>query len=54
MLHSYYVICKECNLEHSTEEIKVVNVEEDQYQQDVCYFKCPITKEVTKSLVFSN
>ena len=52
MRNNYYVICKECNLEHSVEEVTVVNVEENQYGEDVCYFECPVTKLVTNSRVF--
>ena len=48
----FKVICSECSEEHSIEDVKVVNVEENIQGQDVCFFECPITNEVTKSLVY--
>ena len=48
----FKVICSECSEEHFVEDIKVVNVEENIQGQDVCFFECPITKQITKSLVY--
>ena len=51
-VRQYKVICTECSDEHSVEDIKVVNVEEDIQGRDVCFFECPVTDQVTKSLVY--
>ena len=48
----YNVVCTECSEKHFVEDIKVVNVEEDIQGLDVCYFECPVTKQVVKSFVF--
>ena len=52
MERKFRVICTECSEEHSVEDTKVVNVEEDIQGLDVCYFECPVTKQVVKSFVF--
>ena len=52
MNFKFKVICSECSEEHSIEDVKVVNVEENIQGQDVCFFECPITNQVTKSLVY--
>ena len=51
-VRQYKVICTECSDEHSVEDIKVVNVEEDIQGRDVCFFECPITGQVARSLVY--
>ena len=52
----FIVLCKECSKdlseEHCIEDVKVVNVEENMAGEDVCFFECPITNQVTKSLVY--
>lgn len=48
----YRVICKECGLEHSVDDVVFLNVEEDHYGRDVAYFECPVTKNPTSSLVY--
>ena len=52
MMRQFKVICSECSEEHSTESVKVVNVEEDIQGRDVLFFECPVTDQVTKSLVY--
>ena len=52
MNYKFNVVCLECSEEHSIEDIKVVNVEENMRGEDVCFFECPITKQVAKSLVY--
>ena len=56
MNYRFIVLCKECSEdhseEHSVEDVKVLNVEENIHGQDVCFFECPITNQVTKSLVY--
>lgn len=52
MNEQFVVICSECSEEHSTTEIEVVNVEEDIQGRDVLYFICPVTKTVTRSMVY--
>ena len=52
LVRHYKVICAECSDEHSVEDIRVLNVEEDYMGQDVCFFECPITGQVTKSNVY--
>ena len=52
MNYKFNVICSECSDEHSIEDVKVVNVEENMAGEDVCFFECPITNQVTKSLVY--
>ena len=52
MNFKFNVICTECSDEHSIEDVKVVNVEENMRGEDVCFFECPITHQVTKSLVY--
>ena len=54
MQRNYFVICKECNLEHSTSDLKAVNIEEDIEGRDVFTFECPVTNKVTSSLVFAD
>lgn len=49
---AFVVKCNECDDEHMTHEVKTENVEEDIYGQDVVWFICPVTKEMTKSLVY--
>lgn len=49
---STIVICSECSEEHLTTEIECVNIEEDIQGRDILYFVCPVTDEVTKSLVY--
>ena len=46
------VKCNECGDEHMSDEVEIENVEEDFYGQDVVWFICPVTKEMTKSLVY--
>ena len=46
------VRCTQCNDEHFTEDVEMLNVEEDMQGRDVAFFECPMTGEVTKSLVF--
>lgn len=46
------VKCNECDDEHMSDEVEIENVEEDIYGQDVVWFICPVTKEMTKSLVY--
>ena len=53
MVRSFKVICSECSEEHLTDDVKVVNVEEDIQGRDVLFFECPVTGEVTKSLVYA-
>ena len=53
MERKFKVICTECSEEHSVEDTKVVNVEEDIQGRDVLYFECPVTEKIAKSLVYS-
>ena len=48
----FKVICTQCGEEHNTEQVRVVNVEEDYMGRDVAFFECPITGQITKSLVY--
>ena len=50
--YRFNVICTECSERHSIEDVKVVNVEENIRGEDVCFFQCPITDHVAKSLVY--
>ena len=49
----YFVLCSECSEEHSTLEVKFLNVEEDIQGRDVIHFQCPTTETETKSLVYA-
>ena len=53
MVRSFKVICSECSEEHSTDDVKAVNIEEDIQGRDVLFFECPVTGIVTKSLVYA-
>ena len=46
-----YVVCKECGETHKPEEVKFVNIEEDQQGWDLLTFVCPVTKEETKAYI---
>ena len=52
LIRHYKVICSQCLDEHSVEDIRVLDVEEDYMGRDVCFFECPITGQVTKSNVY--
>lgn len=52
MRYEFFVKCSECGEEHTTDELKFVDVAEDQEGRDVGYFVCPATGETTKSLVY--
>lgn len=52
MNEQFIVICPECSEEHLTTEVEFVNVEEDMQGRDVMHFVCPVTKTMTKSLVY--
>lgn len=54
MSHEFFVICKECNGQHSTEDVRCVNVEENMYGEDVAYFVCPVNNEVAESRVYKS
>lgn len=47
-----YVQCTSCGEEHYGEEIVVENVEEDFFGRDNVTFKCPVTGNLVKSLVY--
>ena len=52
LVRHYKVVCAECSDEHSVEDIRVLNVEEDYMGRDVCFFECPTNGQVTKSNVY--
>ena len=53
MILSMYVKCKGCGEDHSSDQVKFLNIEENDLGQDVLYFVCPVTGEETSSLVYS-
>lgn len=53
MNRKFTVVCTECSEEHSIENVKFLNVEEDMQGQDIMYFNCPVTGLEAKSLVYS-
>ena len=53
MNERFVVICPECSEEHLTTEVEFLNIEEDIQGRDVFFFKCPITRQDTKSFVYS-
>ena len=52
MRHKFIVICPECSEEHTTIEVKFLNVEEDIVGRDVMTFLCPVTQTPAKSPVY--
>lgn len=47
----YVVVCNQCGERHFTDEVKCVNVEEDDFGRDVVYFVCPETGKQARSNV---
>lgn len=45
------VYCTECKEEHNVEEVKFVNIEEDEQGYDKLTFVCPNTGKTLQSLV---
>ena len=52
LIRQFKVICNQCSDEHSVEDVRVLDVEEDYMGRDVCFFECPITGQVARSLVY--
>ena len=52
LIRHFKVICTQCSDEHSVEDIRVLDVEEDYMGRDVCFFECPVTLQVAKSNVY--
>lgn len=46
------VRCKECGEEHTSDEVKSLNIEEDEMGRDIVTFECRVTNRITTSLVF--
>jgi hypothetical protein len=46
------VRCKECGDEHTPDEVRAINIEEDAEGRDVITFECPNTHRITTSVVF--
>jgi len=46
------VRCSECGEEHASEEVIVLNIEEDIVGRDVLTFECPVTNRTTTSFIF--
>ena len=44
MNERFIVKCTRCGEDHTTEEVKPLNVEEDIQGRDIFYFVCPVTK----------
>ena len=53
MNERFVVICPECGEKHLTTEVEFLNIEEDIQGRDVFFFKCPVTRQDTKSFVYS-
>ena len=53
MIRTFKVMCSECSEEHSVDDVEAVNIEEDIQGRDVLFFECPVTEQVTKSLVYA-
>ena len=47
----YSVYCKACASIHTTQEVKLLNVEENQHGEDIATFSCPVTGLTMTSLV---
>lgn len=47
-----YVLCKSCGSKHDTNIVQCENIEEDIEGRDVLTYKCPVTGEIVKSLVY--
>lgn len=47
---SFWVLC-DCGEQHNTEDVKLLNIEEDIQGRDMVTFECPTTKETAKSIV---
>ena len=52
MNERFIVKCTRCGEDHTTEEVKPLNVEEDIQGRDIFYFVCPVTNEEAQSFVF--
>ena len=53
-MNNMIVVCSECSEEHTTTEVKFLNIEEDIQGRDVMYFICPVTNLEAKSLVYAS
>jgi hypothetical protein len=47
-----FVICSECDEQHSPDDVEFVNIEEDFQGRDVITFVCPETGNEAKSNVY--
>ncbi len=54
MIAFHYVICQECSETHDTENVKFLNIEENEQGKDLMTYECPITKQPTRSLVYKD
>ena len=53
MNRKFIVVCTECSEEHSMEDIKFLNVEEDIQGRDIMHFECPVTNLEARSPVYA-
>ena len=47
-----YIVCPLCKGHHDTNKVEFLNIEEDILGRDMMTYRCPVTNETSKALVY--